>query len=394
MLNKRSASLICLVILAVASSAWAEKKAVTYRRNGNTITLEGEVTETEGGIEVKTDLGTIDIDREDLVSVEDIQSPEDEYAKRRAEIKDNENAKLLELAQWAIDKGLLARAKADIEQVLKNEPANIRASLLLQRINTLIEGNTGGDEDDDNDTGTFRGSKDLISLDDIYRIRREELGSKDQNLAIELRNNLAKRYVDSMKGQDDFRNTDFQRKFLSWPSRRQAAYILKHTKPGNAMRNDIIIRSDPAFMKEFTQTILPVVERNCAQSSCHGGLKAPGGLKLFNANTTRARYTNFVILDGVRNDKGIPIINRSTPEKSLLVQYLMPRDSAEFPHPTKLPSLFGRGDRKYREIISWINSLKRFPRRPDYNLEYKPPYGMKLIFRDTSSIQDLFPDKE
>ncbi|MFW5840237.1 MAG: thrombospondin type 3 repeat-containing protein, partial [Planctomycetota bacterium] len=250
------------------------------------------------------------------------------------------------------------------------------------------------DEDDDNDTGTLRGSKDLISLDDIYRIRREELGSKDQNLAIELRNNLAKRYVDSMKGQDDFRNTDFQRKFLSWPSRRQAAYILKHTKPGNAMRNDIIIRSDPAFMKEFTQTILPVVERNCAQSSCHGGLKAPGGLKLFNANTTRARYTNFVILDGVRNDKGIPIINRSTPEKSLLVQYLMPRDSAEFPHPTKLPSLFGRGDRKYREIISWINSLKRFPRRPDYNLEYKPPYGMKLIFRDTSSIQDLFPDKE
>ncbi len=392
MLKRLSCLTLCGILLTIASIAQAEKKAVTYERNGRRLTIQGEVTKTETGYDVKTDLGTISVSNSELVEISEIVDPATEYARRRAEIKDNQTDKLLELADWAVKQQLLRQAKEDLQLVLKQQPDNIRADILLRRVNAMLAG-----DDDDDDAGNpsqRQENKDLLSMEDIYAVRREELDSDDKTLAIELRNDLPRRFARSMQGQGDFRDGDFERTFLSWRPIRQARYIMKNTRPGSALREDIIIKSDPGFMIDFTREVWPLVERNCARTKCHGGKRARGGLKLFLSKSTRARYTNFVILTGVRNDKNLPIVNRITPERSLLVEYLLPRKVARFPHPTKIPPLFERGDRKYRQLVKWAGSLDHFPRVPDYRLRYKPPYGMKLIFRDTSGVSDLLPDQD
>jgi hypothetical protein len=392
MCKRLSCLSLCGILLAIASIASAEKKAVTYERNGRRLTIQGEVTRTQTGYDVKTDLGTISISNRELVEITEIVDPATEYARRRAEIQDNQTDKLLELADWAVKRGLLQQARKDLQLVLKQQPDNIRADIMLRRVNAMLAGDD--DDDDDANDNQRQDNKDLLSMEDIYAVRREELDSGDKSVAIELRNNLPRRFARSMQGQGDFRDADFERTFLSWKPIRQARYIMRHTQPGSALREDIIIKSDPGFMVDFTREVWPIVQRNCARTKCHGGDRARGGLKLFLSKSPRARYTNFVILTGVRNDKSLPIINRITPERSLLVEYLLPRKVARFPHPTKIPPLFERGDRKYRRLVKWAGSLDHFPRVPDYRLQYKPPYGMKLIFRDKSGVSDLLPDKD
>ena len=395
---KRSiVALALLSSLLLAIQAQADRKTVTYQRDGQTLTVTGDVVETDTGYSVKTDAETVSIRKADVVKIEDPQAaaeggPADEYARRRAAVAADDVDALYQLASWGVDNKLYTQAKADLEAILKKDPNNIRASLLLKKVNSLID-QQGGDT---NGGTVSRDNTQLISLDDIYKIRRAELRDNEPNLAIQLKDDLARRFAKAMSGLEDFKESGFEEKFLSWPALRQARYIMAKTNPGNAFRDDIIIRSDPGFMRDFTREVWPVVLRNCASGRCHGAPRARGGLKFYpTGNDERTRYTNFVMLDGVRNRQGLPLLNRSTPDDSLLLEYLLPRDIAKVSHPTRLPPLFrDRDSRQYKQVAAWIGSLEHFPQHPDYELKYEPPQGVKLIFRDKSGLQDLLPPKQ
>jgi hypothetical protein len=377
--------LLC-VLTFLASVAMAQQKAVTYVRNGQRRTLVGEVEETDGGYQVKTEYGTVVLTKQEVVNIADVVDTDDAYARRKAKLKAGDLEGLIDLAQWAMGEGMLDRAQADLQTVLEEEPGNARARLLLQRLKTLRDQQNGGQARPVRPGRPRPGARQewLLSMEDIYRIRREELWSSEPQLGIELRDNLARRFAKAMAGKEEFRDPDFANRFLGQNAMRQAAFIIRKTSPGSPFRKDILIKGDPSFMREFTREVWPLIERNCASPSCHGGPKARGGLKLFTggAGDPRVRYTNFLILDGTRDDQGRPIFNRSAPEDSLLLEYLLPEDAQKHKHPKKLPTLFSdRMDRKYRRVHNWVGWLVNFPNRPDYSkLEYKPPFEMKLQF--------------
>ena len=156
-------------------------------------------------------------------------------------------------------------------------------------------------------------------------------------------------------------------------------YILYKIDPYNtAIKDDIIIKTDPRFMIEFRSRIWPIVAKHCAAAQCHGGDKPKGGLKLFNipGKNEKVDYTNFLILDMFASG-GKRMLDRDHSDLSLLLQYGLPPEQSRFDHPVKItPPFRSRKDPVYRRVLSWINSLSG-PLHPNYRTTYKPPFKLK-----------------
>ncbi|MEM1212417.1 MAG: hypothetical protein AAGI68_08985 [Planctomycetota bacterium] len=104
-----------------------------------------------------------------------------------------------------------------------------------------------------------------------------------------------------------------------------------------------------------------------------GSGQLPLHLYLKNPGDQREAYTNFYILSQYSYD-GRPLINRDSPEDSLLLQWGLPRDAARFPAPLVEnwePYFNGIEDRRYTELVEWVRSL--FVPEPTYGIQYVAP---------------------
>ena len=300
---------------------------------------------------------------------------------RRAAIGAKDAKGYLLLGKWAYDKKLLREAKVVLDSALKIDPKLAEAAELLGKINAVIA--AGG--------ATTSGVQDkyLLSMADIHKVRLEEFSQKGDLVRVKYRKRVLRRFVAAMSGRDDFKeNMRFGEKFMGYTSIKKLQYILDPNRDIapetlDTLKEDIIIESDPVVMKTFRTKIWPVVKQNCATTACHGAPEGKGKFKLFNAPSRDGKitYTNFIILAGMSGTKGGRMLDRDTPHESLLLEYLLPKPLAKRPHPaTKkdIRSLFkNREQPAYKIILNWISSLSA-PGYPDYRLEYKPPFGMKL----------------
>jgi len=126
----------------------------------------------------------------------------------------------------------------------------------------------------------------------------------------------------------------------------------------------------------------------CAAANCHGGEKA-GDFYLYRVPSTAAWYTDFYILQmyqqkmldpkavGPSTPVGFPMIDRTNPTNSLLLQYGLPLSKATLKHPD-VPgwkSIFsGQDDLTFQEIAQWMGkTLKPFP--ADYGFKFPLPTG-------------------
>ncbi len=136
------------------------------------------------------------------------------------------------------------------------------------------------------------------------------------------------------------------------------------------------ITSDPLNMAGFRTMVQPYVLQNCATAACHGGDKAgnfhllrPGG-----APNDAVIYTDFYIMSRYVTKDGGKIINRDEPEKSLLLQYGLPKAAAQFTHPGTADVRPRFGDSnvpEYRAMVDWVKSLA-YP-QPNYGIIYEIP---------------------
>lgn len=94
----------------------------------------------------------------------------------------------------------------------------------------------------------------------------------------------------------------------------------------------------------------------------------------------RMEMTNFYILTQTSVD-GKLIIDRNEPEDSLLVQWGLPRESAKFPAPEDLEGWKAKfkdtNDERFKELVSWIESLISANQGSTYGVEYKIPQHPK-----------------
>lgn len=156
--------------------------------------------------------------------------------------------------------------------------------------------------------------------------------------------------------------------------------ILRET--GTEHLDRIVVESDPSTFAQFRRRVLPLVNRGCARAGCHGGRTA----RLFrfpqgSPSSDTYAYTTFVLLDELDTPDG-PLLNRTNPEDSQLLYYLMPSELSERGHPpvgkgpSFKPMLRDVTDRHYLAVLEWINSL--LVPRPEYGLKYKNPYAGRL----------------
>jgi hypothetical protein len=85
-------------------------------------------------------------------------------------------------------------------------------------------------------------------------------------------------------------------------------------------------------------------------------------------------YTNLYILERYRHD-GLPMIDRDRPERSLLVQWGLPREDAAYPAPDIegwRPFFRGEDDPRYQQYLQWIDALYG-NQTPDYGIDYALP---------------------
>jgi hypothetical protein len=316
-----------------------------------------------------------------MVRTEDPAKAKQNFRRRKAAIKSTDAKGFLELGKWAFDRKLYRDAKGVLETSMRLDPDSVEAAKLFIKVNAALK--TAGS------TSVGARGANLLSTEDISRVRLAEFRLEGDLVRVKYRNRVLRRFVTAMSGRDEFEDDkDFGRTFLGYTSIKQLRYILDPDRnieesALDAVKKDIFVESDPMFMKKFRSRIWPVVKVNCASVTCHGSAKGVGGLKLFNSpgNDVRVAYTNFIILVGTVDKADNRLVDRDINEDSLLTEYLLPRSLAKHPHPkTKraIRTLFkNREQPAYKTLSKWISSLAN-PGYPNFKLDYKPPFGMKL----------------
>ncbi len=132
---------------------------------------------------------------------------------------------------------------------------------------------------------------------------------------------------------------------------------------------DVEVRTEPTALRRFRQSVhdLWLVPR-CGNAACHGGSDG-GRFRLMRQSRLddQIRTSNLLILDELTLD-GYPMINWEEPMDSTLIQYALPRDQADRPHPPVTgwrPTLEARQSQTTQAAIRWIESMMSSP-RPDY----------------------------
>jgi hypothetical protein len=384
-------ALIAAVAVLPVVAAAAEQKVVHLTGDRK---ITGQVTKTDSGYVIKTKYGTLTVAAEDVIAIKDVVTPEDEYQDLRAKMDLSKAEDRLKLGEWAMEHDMLEKAREEFQAALKIDPKYERARLRLRQVEAKIEARKKPTVGPDGTTrpappATLTGIRPewLVSEGDIHHIRLEEMTGKYRG-GVEFRNDVLKRFIEAMRGVEDFEQKGFEERFKGASRVDQARYMLRKLDRSSAMKDDIILKADPRFMLEFRRYVWPIVAQHCAAAQCHGGTQPVGGLKLFKiaGSSVKVDYTNFVLLDGIARG-GRPVINRTTPDRSLLLEFGLPAEIAYYAHPKKItPPFKSREDRQYLRVLDWIRSLANYPSAPDYRLQYRPPFGMKLNSRASSAL--------
>ncbi len=374
----------CVLMLSLTTAALAKTQVLKLKNGGE---VKGEVTKVGEEYRVRTEFGTVTYPASDVLSVEDVVTVEDEYAERLAKIDTNNFQDHIDLAAWAMggtvnrldlaEKHLLAalELKADSEQ----------AKILLDQVRAMQKPTTDGGptEADGNGGGAIiRPPTDklpLLSDEDINRIRVAELRQGEKSVRVDLKDGLVDDFISRMAGREEFQRKGAVDAFRKLPDLNKALYMLEKFPEDKDVTSRIVVKSDPAFMKDFSRNVYPLVRNFCGSVQCHGGPEPRGGWKIYDIGkgNEKTAYTNFYILDGVHAGSS-RLVDRNNPAESLLLHYMLPSQIARYKHPGDIkPALKDREDRSYVQMLDWIKGLKG-PLHPNYGVTWKAPAGFKL----------------
>ena len=380
---------IVLALAAVVTVEVTAEQRVLVLKGGRG-RIQGEITKTKDGYEVKLGPGSVVIIAADQVlRVEAVGAPVNRLKEQLSRINRKDPEALYKVAKWAADNDLLTEARDLLTEVLALNPNHRQAQLRLKIVNARLNSAATTRRPPPSTKGSENGGekikidpKNLLTREDIYRIRLMELQSGDAEIAIEFRNKVLDRFIEANKGIGVFADRGGERKFRAAAKVKQVRYILQNTdRNDHAIRDDIIIKRDPSVLHEFRIKVWPIVAANCATLSCHGGVKGAGKLKLFNAPTKDDSivYTNFYILHAWSRG-GRKLINRERAEMSLLLQYGLPDKLARMPHPKRpggaKPAFLTNRSRNYKLVERWIANLSYPFVSPGYRIRYTAVPGM------------------
>lgn len=385
------------ILAAVAGSAWLAaallaKPGVVVTQSG--ARYEGDVNERGDDVIVAIRGVQTTIPRGEVASLEYSVPFEEEFQARLAKLEANDVAGRIELAKWAMSHEQYVAARDVLELAQAIDPNSrdavdlqivVRSQLKLaaqarQPDNETVKPPGDGTAKTIDDPGVAAMARQALSQDDIQAIRRIEWRPDDAAVRVRIDNKAARSYADLKQ----MRWEEFSR----MKSTEQARMILNDPNATAEQKRGVEILNDPPSIAEFRRVIQPVIISGCATSGCHGGINAT--FKLMNpAGTDELAYTNFYMLNGYTKklDRQVPaggifggatelrMFDRGNGAKSLLLQYGLPAELAEFDHP-KVPNFEpayqSMNDARARAALGWIDrSLRLNP--AEYGIEWTPP---------------------
>lgn len=367
------------------------KPAVVITQSGQR--YEGDVTEKANEVIINIRGVETRISRDEIAAIEYSKSFDDEFNDRLSKLTEGDAAGRIELARWAMQQEQYTKARDALELALQADPNSAEATQMLtlvrsqmrvanqSRNNTPRSANAAEIDQKREDLNAIQ--RNLLHEDDVQKIRRIEWKQGDTGVRVRVDSKLAKQYAD-MRQQ---RWEDFGR----LKQADQARAILDDQNATPEQRAGVTIMNDPPAIADFRRSVQPIILNGCATSGCHGGPDAGKFTLVSPATTDEATYTNFYVLTNYKKQlqtvvpaggifggmTEIEMIDRGNPQRSLLVQYSLPADVAEFDHPAVnnyQPLFQNVFEARARPMIAWIERTLRL--NPDASgINYTPTFG-------------------
>ena len=394
---------IAMCSLGLAVSATLAENGIVRTRSGQS--LEGDITEKENQVIIVRKKNAADrgietrLLKDDVLSIQYFGNMEEQIRAELAKLKNDDAAGRLALARRAFD-----GHKYDLCRQIANEALAIDANnkevvdlLELVRRQIALEARAAARTPDTPSAETpavkpsasrpteLRGPgdslpKQYLSDDDINAIRQAELQPADQRIRVRFMNNVLRRFqVLPGVNQDEF---------AAMSAYQQAATILD--RGDKRMWKDVIIQDDPVAFRTYRSNVQKIVVTGCAGINCHG-TTAGGNFVIFPVyEPEAASYTNFYLLNKYSRKTGqstggvfsgqpssARMIDRLRPDRSLLLQYGLPRRDADLPHPD-VPGFKqtynNTQDVAYQRVFRWISENLRQQVDPEnYRVSYTGP---------------------
>ena len=349
--------------------------------------IEGDITDRGAeGATISTRAGQITIRAEEIAEIQYGGSIKEAYEKRVAALPKDAGARAhFEIARWLYDNKEYDLARKELDTAIAMDPnfedaitlrQTVDRTMLFEKRANTPRPNTGapatagaGAAKPGAATGGMAlKDRHLLNAEQINTIKQMELRDDDSRVRVRLDNNVAKKYI-------EFANLD-TREFSQLPDGAKAARILK--KGSDEMRKDVKIITDPQSILEFKAKVQPTLMQGCASVACHGGSNAGRFLFYNPADNDAVTYTNFYTLTQLTSTVEKTerrMIDRLYPRNSLIIQFGMPRDRAEFKHPdvNGWKAAYSNGqDARYLQVLDWVqNGLVSI--QPNYGIDFTLP---------------------
>lgn len=303
---------------------------------------------------------------------------DEEYATQARKLQPADVAGHLTLAKWCREKGKWHHVARECRHILRHQPNHRQAKLLLELAQVQL-GKDAQPMGRQPGPSKARAARDCgaaprpLTDDEVQVIRRAELRlDRRERVTVKIDRTALKEFVDWAIGRPGF--PDDSKTFYRRNRVEQAQLMLRRAR--ERFGDAITIRSDPERLRHFGREVMPIVLAGCATSDCHGGggagcFRLTGGRSL----GTNVAYANFLVMHEFEVDNR-RLVNRNSPERSLILSYGLPRragdDAKPFNHPIEIPAVFEtEGDADYITLLEWLRSLDL--KRPDYGIDLSKP---------------------
>lgn len=344
------------------------------------LTIDGDVTEKDDSVVIVSHGVQTVINRDDLLSVSYPADFDQQFKERLAKLDAKDVKGRIELARWAFDNRQYPLARDVLDQAQGIDPNNADANQLMTTVQTQIRlersANTGTPATPVTPalggptTPAVRpADRRYLSPADVNSIRQAELQASDVNVTFRFENDVIRRYVAAAGGT----LSDFN----ALPQLDKALRVLQYGDP--KMRPDVRVVGEPGSILAYKRDVQPTVLQGCAAVGCHSA-GSGGTFQLYNPpEGDAASISNFYILQtyakNIPGSGNVPLIDRAHPEQSMLLEYGLPTEVAQFRHPQAAnwrPAFRSRSDPKYLMILAWVrDALSPVP--PRYDVSYALP---------------------
>ncbi len=382
---------VCLTLM-LASSA-AAREAVVKLDDGREI--RGQLV-SENTEEVVLEIAGIrtTFSRQRVSGIEYVKSIPEQYQERRAQIADDDLDKRYDLARWLFENKSYDLAKAELQQLIEKHPTDGRLVPLQNLVDAAIklqeepqrpaqprpsqprpqqpsatQPAAGAETTDfDRHAPRPRMTDDQINLMRVYEI--DPTSQPNVHVPNDVMEEVYRRYA----GEEGVPvGANAQRQALGWPGWRKLHLLFQLR--ARETYGKVTVHTEPQTIQAFrTNVHNRYLLTYCATTSCHGG-KDAGNFFVFRFEpaSNATVYSNYYILHKYTTQQGY-MIDRERPDRSLLVQYGLPRADAALPHPEVpgwRPLFRNAQDARAIGVTQWVRSLGVMS--VDYPVGYEVP---------------------